>query len=49
VKQQRLMSTWSELTGRALPADVDSMRPEAADRWLAEAWEFWRSLGHPIV
>ena len=37
VKQQRLVSTWSELTGQSAPKDVESMRPAAADKWLAEA------------
>ena len=46
-KQQRTMYTYSELTGRPLPKDLEGMRPAAADKWLAEAWELWR--GHKVV
>ena len=41
------MYTYSELTGRPLPKDLEGMRPAAADKWLAEAWELWR--GHKVV
>ena len=49
VKQERLMRHYAELTQSQLP-DVDAMgafTPKQADRWLAQQWELWRSLGHP--
>ena len=46
-KQERLMSTFSELSGEMLPSNAKSMTPNAAGQWLARAWETWRKSGHP--
>ena len=48
VKQQRLVQHYAELTGRELPARLEAMRADDAGRWLAQTWELWRSMGHPI-
>ena len=45
-KQERLMSTLSELSGEPLPPDAKAMAPNVAGKWLARAWETWRSNGH---
>ena len=49
VKQERLIQHFAELTGRDPPDGFREMRPKAAERWLAEHWALWESMGHPTV
>lgn len=49
VKQQRLIHSYAKLTGSELPSEIETMRPGAADKWLAASWELWRSMGHPTA
>lgn len=48
-KQERLLSTFAELSGQPLPPNAKSMTASAAGQWLAQAWETWRSNGHRAV
>ena len=47
VKQERMISSYAELTGQPVPQGLRSLSPAQADRWLAQHWELWRSMGHP--
>ena len=47
VKQERMIRSYAELTGQPVPQELHSLSPAQADRWLAQQWELWRSMGHP--
>ena len=47
VKQERMIRSYAELTGQPVPQGLRLLSPAQADRWLAQQWELWRSMGHP--
>ena len=49
VKQERLITRLAQMTHTDPPAGVEQLRPDQAERWLAEHWEMWREQGHPTI